>query len=354
MSGTTNTIDAVRQQNQNSLHYNKNITISDLDGFQLPSDVTEEFLERMQKEVSILGMVDSMTMARLEQEVPQFGVPRLSGGQRSEEASRTSDSSPDTGHVKFNATDKSYYILVEPNRDALKNTHQGPDNFGDYIVNQFIQRWGNDVGLIGIRAGASSDDLQSSFSSVTSSTLDDTWDGWIARAEDDTQSDDGSSTRVGLEDTATADASSMPEYDMSSAAPDTKMFNDTIQTLDSRFRNSDDFSPVFMLSPDKVQEYVYSLTEREDALGSAVVFGDSEITPFSYDLVGVNGWPDSYGMFTDPANLAFGLYENMEVDQTTDTDKVHENRLHSRNWIEGQFDYQIKQMQGGVLVKNIG
>jgi hypothetical protein len=350
---STNTIDAVRQQNEQSAAFTKNVTISDLDGFQLPSDVTEEFLERMQKEVTILGMADTMTLRRLEQEVPQFGVPRLSGGQRSEETSRTSDSSPDTGHVKFNATDKSYYILVEPNRDALKNTHQGPDNLGDYIVQQFIQRWGNDVGLIGIRAGASSDDLQSSFSSVTSSTLDDTWDGWIARAEDDTQSDDGSSTRIGLEDTATADASSMPTNDMSSAPPDTKMFNDTIQTLDSRFRNSDDYNAAFLLSPDKVQEYVYSLTEREDALGSAVVFGDSEITPFSYDLIGVNGWPDSYGMFTDPNNLKFGLYENMEVDQTTDTDKVHENRLHSRNWIEGQMDFQIGHQQAGVLITNI-
>ena len=130
------------------------------------------------------------------------------------------------------------------------------------------------------------------------------------------------------------------------------MFNDAIQTLDSRFRNPDDV--VFLMSPDKVQEYTYNLTAREDPLGSAVIFGDSDITPFSYDVVGISEWPDEYGMLVDPSNLAYGLFETMEIDQTTDTDKVHEDRLHSRNWMEGQFDFQIKQMQAGVLVTNIG
>lgn len=346
------TINNVRQQNQRSLSYDKDVDLATLDGFQLPSDITEEFLERMQKEVNILSMADTMTLARLEQEVPQFGVPVLSGNQRGEESSRTTNSGVDTGRVKFNATDKSYYILVEPTRDALKNTHYGPDQFGDYIVDQFVQRWANDIGIIGIRAGASSGDLQSTYSQVGSSTLDDTWDGWIARAEDDTQSDDGSSTRIGLEETGSSELSSMPVYNQSSAAPDTQMFNEAIQTLDSRYRNPDDV--MFLMSPDKIQEYTFSLTEREDPLGSAVIFGDSDITPFDYDVVGINEWPDEYGMLVDPNNLAYGLFENMELDQTTDTDKVHEDRLHSRNWMEGQFDFQIKQMQAGVLITNIG
>jgi len=349
---STNTIETVRRQNELAGTTSKDVDLATLDGFQLPVDVTEEFLERMQKEVNILGLADTMTIPRLEMEVPQFGVPILSGSQRGEEGSRTSNSAVESGAVKFNATDKQYYILVEPTRDALKNTHYGPDQFGDYIVDQFVQRWANDVGIIGIRAGASSGDLQSTYSEVGSSTLDDTWDGWIARAEDDTQSDDGSSTRIGLEDTGSSELSSMPVYDQANAAPDTQMFNEGIQTLDSRYRDPDDV--VWMMSPDKVQEYVFSLTEREDPLGSAVVMGDSDITPFSYDVVGINEWPDEYAMLTNPENLKFGLFEEMELDQTTDTDKVHEDRLHSRNWMEGQFDFQIAEMQAGVLVTNIG
>jgi hypothetical protein len=342
---STNTIDAVRRQNELAGTASKDVDLATLDGFQLPVDVTEEFLERMQKEISILGMADTMTIARLEMEVPQFGVPQLSGAARDEEASRTSDSAVDSGYVKFNATDQSYYILVEPTRDALKNTHYGPEQFGDYIVDQFVQRWANDVGLIGIRANADSGNLQSIGGAAD---LDSTWDGWIAIAE----GEDSASDRIGLENTAGGELSTMPVYDQSNVAPDTQMFNETIQTLDSRYRNPDE--AVILMSPDKVQEYTFSLTEREDPLGSAVIFGDSEITPFSYDVVGINGWPDSYAMLTNPDNLAFGLFEEMELDQSTDTDKVHENRLHSRNWMEGQFDFQIKELQAGVLVKNIG
>ncbi|MFC7253719.1 hypothetical protein [Haloplanus litoreus] len=165
---TNTTIDAVRQQNQQATLSQKDVDLATLDGFQLPVDVTEEFLERMQEEISILGLADTMTLPRLEMRVPQFGVPILSGSARDEEASRTSNSAVDSGYVKFNATDQSYYILVEPERDALKNTHYGPDQFGDYIVDQFIQRWGNDAGLIGIRANASSRNLQSIGATPTS------------------------------------------------------------------------------------------------------------------------------------------------------------------------------------------
>jgi hypothetical protein len=354
---SSNSIDAVRQQNMNSLHYQKDIGLAELDGFQLPVDVTEEFLDRMQKGVQILGMADTMTLARLEMEVPQFGVPRLSGHTRDEEGSRTENSEAESGSVKFNATDKSYYILVEPKRDALKNTHYGPDQFGQYIVDQFVERYGNDLGLMGIRAGASSGNLQSIGGAAE---LDNTFTGWIARAEGDTQSvdDAGDSTRIGLEDTSTADAGSMPSIANTDGSGnpqpvDTALFDQTIQTLDSRYRESDAYSPVLMTSPNQVQSYTMSLTEREDPLGSAVIFGDSDITPFSYDLVGVNGFPDEYMMFTDPNNLAFGLFEEMELDQSTDTDKVHEQRLHSRNWLEGQFDFQIKEQQAGVLVTGL-
>ncbi|MFW6435000.1 MAG: hypothetical protein ACOCY1_01325 [Halovenus sp.] len=343
---STNTIDAVRNQNMNSLHYQKDIGLSELDGFQLPSDVTEEFLDRMQEEITILGMVDTMTMERLEQEVPQFGVPLLSGSTRDEEGSRTDNSEAESGYVKFDATDKKYYILVEPKRDALKNTHYGPDQFGDYIVDEFVARWANDVGLIGIRAGASTGDLES-YAGSDASDLDDTFTGWIALAE----GEDSDSDRIGLEDTDSADVDEMPSIDMSDEPVDTEMFNDTIQQLDPRYRNTDRVA--FLMSPDQVQQYGFDLTQREDPLGSAVIFGDSDITPFSYDVIGVNGWPNEYAMLTDPNNLAYGLFEGMELDQTTDTDKVHEERLHSRNWMEGQFDFQIKELQAGVLVENI-
>jgi hypothetical protein len=303
----------------------------------------------MQKEINILGMVDTMTLERLEQDVPQFGVPRLSGSTRDEEGSRTNNSGVESGQVAFNATDQQYYILVEPTRDSLKNTHYGPEQFGDYIVDQFVQRWGNDVGLIGMRANASSGNLQSIGGAAE---LDTTFDGWIAIAE----GSDTASDRIGLEDTAAGEVDTMPEVDNTDGSGnpqpiDTDVFNTGIQTLDSRFRDPD--NAVWLMNPDQVQQYAYNLTKREDPLGSAVIFGESDLTPFDYDVIGVNGWPTEYAMFTDPDNLAFGLFEQMELDQTTDTDKVHENRLHSRNWMEGQMDFQIKNLQAGTLVTGL-
>ncbi|QLH78680.1 hypothetical protein HZS55_15900 [Halosimplex rubrum] len=354
---STDTIAAVRRQNELAGATSKDIGLAELDGFQLPRDLTEEFLDRMQEGIDILGMADTMVLKRLEMDVPQFGVPQLSGHTRDEEGSRTENSSAESGVVRFNATDKSYYILVEPKRDALKNTHYGPDQFGQYIIDEFIERYGNDLGLMGIRASASSGNLQSIGGAAE---LDNTFTGWIARAEGDTQSvdDAGDSTRIGLEDTATADADSMPSIANTDGSGnpqplDTALFNETIQTLDPRYRDSDQFEPALLTSPNQVQDYAMSLTEREDPLGSAVIFGDSDITPFSYDLVGVNGWPDEYMMFTDPDNFAFGLFEEMELEQTEDTDKVHEQKLHSRNWMEAQFDFQIKEMQAGALVTDL-
>ena len=117
--GAGSTINATRQINTDAL--TKEITISDLDGVQLPVDVTEDLMVRMQKEVPILETVSTMTLPRMEWQVPQFGVPQLSGNTRDEEGSRTTDSSASTGEWYFNVTDRNYYILFEPNRDALKN-----------------------------------------------------------------------------------------------------------------------------------------------------------------------------------------------------------------------------------------
>lgn len=342
---------SIRSENNEILQ--KDIGLAELDGFQLPVDVTEEFLARMQESAGLLNQVDTMTLERLEMETPKFGVPELSGGTRSEEGTRTDNSAADSGNVYFNATDQSYYILVEPKRDALKNTHQGSAQMGDFIINQFTERFGNDVELIGIRANAGSGNLESY---ASRSDLDTTFNGWIAIAEgSDTNSD-----RIGLEDTASGDVDSMPTFDnqeddgsgsVVDAPVDTETFHGAIQALDTRFRDPD--SVRFYTSPSHVQQYHHDLTNREDSLGVAVLQGDSDVTPFDYDVVGIPGWPWQYMMLVDPSNLAYGLFEQMEVDQTTDTDKVHENRLHSRNWMEAQFDFQIKQMQAGVLVSGL-
>lgn len=346
MSTSLSTTNGARAANKDALE--KDIDLTSLDSFQLPPELTEEFIERAQEETStILDLVDTVTLDRLEQDVPQLGSDVLSGGHRSEGGSRTETSDVESGEVSFNATDKIYYINVEPKQDAIKNTHYSEDEWGELILSEFRRRWANDVGLLGLNAG------YSGATSVSIPTgLQGVWTGWIARAEGDADSD-----RIGLEDTADAETSSMPVYDHSDGAGDpqavsTTMFDGTITTLDTRYRNGE-YDPVFLLSADNVQAYDSSLIDREDSLGVAVIQGDSDVTPFGYDIVSVPGMPNDVGLFTDPNNLAYGLYGEMDLDQLTESDKIAEQKLHSRNWLEGQFDYQIKEMQAGVLIENI-
>lgn len=326
----------------------KDIGISDLDGFQLPPRVTERILVRMQQESRILDMVDTVQMQRLEEHVPTFGVPALSGDTRAEGGDRTAESSAESGDVKFNATDQIYYIHVDIKRDAIKNIHPSPNEAGNMIISEFTERWANDVALIGMRANASEGDLAAY---TGAGALDAAFDGWIAIAEG---TGDGSE-RIGLE--GPDNVTKMPVFDNQSGGTptdqpvDTEMFHKTIQTLPQRYRNPEDV--VFMLSPDQVQQYYYDLTGRNDGLGVAVLQGSSEVTPFEYDIVGIPGWPDQYGMFTDADNLAYGLYENMDVEQLRNTDKTAEQVLHSRTWFEGQFDYQVKNLMAGVLITGL-
>lgn len=333
---------------------NKDIDLSQLDGFQLPHRVTEEFLTRMQEESRILSMADTVTMRRLEEEVPTFGVPQLSGATRDEEGNRTAESSAESGDVKFNATDQQYYISVDIKRDAIKDLHQTPEEMGNLIIGEFIKRFANDMSLIGMRANATEGNLQSVGGAAA---LDTTFDGWIAIAEGTGDASD----RIGLEGQDVVDG--MPVYDNQSdetedatANPtdqpvDTEMFHGTIQTLPNRYRDPDDVA--FIMSPDQVQQYHYDLTGRQDGLGVAVLQGDTDVTPFDYDVVGVPGWPSEYGMLTDPDNLKYGLYREMEIDQTRDTDTVYEQVLHSRNWLEGQSDFQIAELNAGVLITGL-
>lgn len=335
-------IEDARETNKNSLQ-KQTIDTTDLNGAQLPRDLYERFIERQQRDAELLSMVRVEDLPRLEMGVPKIGVPELSGDVRAEggeDATGTSDA--ETGSVEFNATDQSYYIQYDLKRDSVKNAITNEDSVAEVILSHFEKAWGNDVQNIGINAGRSGSGLPATFN--------DTFDGWISIAEgNDTDSD-----RIGTGEEA--DASTMPSYnhadDGGTAQPvNTTLFNNMIQTVPERYRDPDDL--VFLTSKSQVQSYAYRLTEREDALGVAALLGDNDVTPFEYDVMGVSYWPDDAMMLVNPQNLAYGLFTEVEMTQLTNTDKTMERRLHSRNLIEGQFDYQIEELQAGALGTNI-
>jgi len=337
-------IEDARQANTDSVQ-KQTIDTSSLNGAQLPRDLYERFIERQQRDANLLEMVRVETLPRLEMGVPKIGVPELSGDVRAEggeDADETADSDAETGSVEFNATDQSYYIQYDLKRDSVKNVTTDEDSVADVILSHFERAWGNDIQNIGVNAGRSGSSLPATFN--------DTFDGWIAIAE----GNDTASDRIGTGEEA--DASTMPTYDHSDGNGDpqpvnTALFNAMIQTVPERYRDPDDL--VFLTSKSQVQSYHYNLTEREDSLGVAALLGDNDVTPFEYDIRGVSYWPDDIMMLVNPTNLVYGLFEEVEMTQLTQTDQTMERRLHSRNLIEGQFDFQIEELQAGALGTNI-
>jgi len=269
----------------------------------------------------------------------------MSGGTRDEDGNRPETSDAESGAVEFNVTGQYYYIKYDLKEDAVENT-MSEDEVADLILGHFERAWANDVQNIAINAGRDGSTLPAS--------LDDTFDGYIAIAEGaDTVSD-----RIGIdEDGETVDT--MPTYihtddgtDAGTSEPvNTELFNEMIQTVPERFRDPDD--QVFLMSKSQVQQYHFDLTGREDGLGVAVLQGDNDVTPFNYDIVGVSYFPDDRAMLINPEQLSYGLYEGMEITQITDSDKTMDEALHSRTLLEGQFDFQIEELQSGALVTGI-
>lgn len=328
-----------RQENKNSLQ--KDINLTSLNGVQLPRDLFDRFVERQQEAADLLEDVRVETLPRKEMGVPQIGVPELSGGTRDEEGNRTETSDAETGAVEFNTTDQFYYIKYDLKKEAVDNTYSA-EEIADIILSHFERAWGNDVQNIAINAGRSGSGLPTE--------LNDTFTGWIAIAE----GNDTASDRIGTGEED--DASTMPSYDHSDSNGDpvgvnSELFNALIQTVPERYRDPD--SQVILTSKSQVQQYHYELTGREDGLGAAVLMGDRDVTPFKYDIRGVSYWPDDVMMLIDPEQLVYGLYEEMEIEQQTETDKTMDEALHSRNLIEGQFDFQIEELQSGALATNI-
>jgi len=336
--------DQARTANTQSLQKSP-INTTDLSGAQLPRDLFEEFIERTQEESELLDMVRVEPLARKEMAKPKIGVPELSGGTRAEDGSRPETSSATSGAVEFNVTGQYYYIKYDLKEDAVEDT-MSDEQVANLILSHFERAWANDVQNLAINAGRTGSSLPAS--------LDDKFDGWIAIAE----GNDTASDRIGIDADGEA-VDTMPTYihtDTGDAAGtaqpvNTDLFSSMIQTVPERFRDEDE--QVIMLSKSQLQAYHSGLTERNDGLGVVVLQGDSDVTPFGYDIVGVSYWPDDIAMLINPDQLAFGPYEAMEITQTTDSDKTMDEALHSRTLLEGQFDFQIEELQSGALATNI-
>lgn len=312
------TIQSARDKNEEAL---EKFDTSDMVGGELPRDLFDEFYQQVVDSAQMLEDGRTEDLPR-----PQMDLPRISVGERQRRGANEGDGDAGSATVNTDAvsmdTEKGT-LAYDLTREAVDDT---VDNVNELVLDMLSRQFAVDTQDLGINGDSTSDDafLQQH-------------DGWLK---------------------ILADAADTNIYDHTDANGNPKtvstvMFDRAIQAMPNKYLRSDRYEPRFYMNENLVQSYRMQLTEREDPLGSAVIFGDEDITPFSYDVVGVAAWPEDQVVFTHPENFIYGLYDAVEIRVLTETDKVAENDLFARYFMRVRDDFAIEDEKGAVLVTNV-
>lgn len=302
---------SARQENTEAM---QKIDTTELSGGVLPEDLFDQFFQEVQDESVVLDMVRTVSMPRENMRIPKIGVgERLRTAQ--DEGTSITEASATTDSVPMSSEKASIYwsLTSESVEDVVDDV---PNIVMDKMTRQFAVDT-EDLGFNGDEAGTGF---------VTQN------DGWITLAT----------------------ARGSPTYSHDDAGTplpiDSDMFNGAIQALESKYLRAD---PAFFLNTKQLQAYAHNLTERQTGLGDAVLFGDSDLNPFGYDLVGSAMVPEDQAIFTPPSNLIYGLHRDVEVDVLEQSDDIHDQDLFAKYATRVRDDFQIEDENGLVLVTNI-
>ena len=285
-----------RDKNEDAL---EKLDTTDLAGGVLPRDLFQEFY---QKVIDCAAMREGARAEDLPR--PQMDLPRISVGERKRRGADEGDGDSGSATVNTDAvsmdTNKGT-LSYDLTREAVDDT---VDNVDELVLDMLARQFAVDTQDLGINGDESSGDA---FLNQN--------DGWLK---------------------ILANATDTNTYDHSDANGDpqpinTDLFNQMIQAMPNKYLRSDRFEPVFYTNENQVQSYRMKLTDREDPLGSAVIFG----------------------VFTHPENFIYGLYDDVEIRVLTETDKVAENDLFARYFMRVRDDFEIEDEQGAVLGTNV-
>lgn len=322
-------VNNARQANTRAMQKDTTDT-GDLSGGVFPRRLFETFFEQVQEQSELLGRIRTVDLDYHQQAIPQIGVGERLMREVGEGDSVADDfNTGNTGQVDLDV--KKTVIPYELTNEAVEDT---TDDVAEILLDKFQQQFAADAQELGTAGHEASPG--------TYFSGDDAFfginDGWLATAEGQ-----GSSSRIDGN-------SSMTTYDHQSGGVNTTLFDETILNLGAKYRRTD---PVFILNRDTVQQYKSFLTDKESGLGDAVLMGDMDLTPFDYDVIGVHGMPESYGLFTPPENLIWALRRDVEIDVVDNSDETLERDLFARYALRARHDYQIEDLDAGVVVKNI-
>ncbi|WP_323192410.1 phage major capsid protein [Halostella sp. PRR32] len=295
------------------------VTTGDLGtGGTLPREMFDEFFTEVQENAELLDRVRTVPVGQSDTRIPKIGVgERLRRAQG--EDSTQNESGVNTDYVDIDCEKGSVYwsltretVEENPEREDLANT----------ILSLMSQQWAVDTEDLGVNGDESDADA---FINQN--------DGWLTIAS----------------------ARGMPTYSHTDGSGNAQpvrsdLFHNAIQTMEDKYERMD---PIFVMSNSQVQQYSFHLTERESGLGDSVLFGDSELTPFDYDVLGLPTMPDTEALFTPAQNLIYALRYDVRVDVLSESDETFDNDLFAKYKIVGKDDFEIEDENAGVHITDI-
>lgn len=313
-------VEDTRHKNEDAMV--EKLTTGDLGGT-LPRDRFEEFYQKVVDSAAMLEGARTEDLPR-----PQMELPRISVGERLRRGAGEGTGDAGTADVstdQINMDTNKGTLAYDLTRESVDDTMTA-EEVEEVVLDMLSRQFAVDTQDLAINGDES----------VADNFLNQN-DGWlkILSNRTDTNTYDHS------------DANGNPQE------INTDLFDQSIQALPNKYLRSDRFEPVFYMNENQVQQYRMALTEREDPVGSAVIFGDEDITPFSYDIVGVAAWPEDQAVFTHPQNFIYGLYDEVEIRVLTETDKVAENDLFARYFMRVRDDFQIEDEEAAVQITGI-
>lgn len=312
MSSTT------RKENREALE-KASIDTGDLSGGVMPEAVFNEFFREVQESAELLSRARTIPMSREKVRVPKLGVGERQriGRTEGEAVAEAEKAEPTSDFIQLDAEKGTVHwdVTSETMEDVINDP-------AGVLLDMFSTQWAVDtldLAINGDEASADAFEAQN--------------DGWITIA-----------TARGMPTYSHADGSGVPQ------AIDTSVFHNSAQQLEGRYERAD---PIFVLNNKQVQEYAFSLTDRQSGLGDSVLFGSADLTPFAYDVIGTPLMPQDKGLFTPASNLLYGIYRDVEVDVLTDSDEILDKDLFARYALRGRDDFEIEDENAGVLITDL-
>lgn len=313
------------EQNQDAL---KTITTDDLGtGGILPRQMFREFFEEIQNQSVLLDRVRTETIASEKTRLPKLGVGERLRRAQSENTS-IAEVGVNTGYVDIDAIKGSVYWSLT--KEDIENNPVG-ENLADRVFNMMAEQFAVDTEDLAINGDEAADD-------VATPTEDELFigqnNGWIKQAQNN-----------GMPVYSHTDANGV------SQPMNVAMFNEAIMQMPSKYL--DRTNPIFICSRNNMQGFRNDLAGTESDAAWMMLSGDSDLTPFDYDVVSTSMWPDDKVMFTDAQNLLYAIFREVETSVVRDTDMTHENDLYARYAIRAKDDFQIEDENAGVLITDV-